>query len=120
MKFADQFRENVLHRHQAGHAAKFVQHNRHAALLAFGVKPDLVPAGEQSSAGLLEDFPEYDDVLDPINRVFLPRADIATESLAAGLVDLGWEVEDVTAYRTVRAAPPGPVSCASTRARCTR
>ncbi|MEN9711532.1 MAG: hypothetical protein RL441_1524, partial [Actinomycetota bacterium] len=37
---------------------------------------------------------------------FLPRADIATESLAAGLVELGWEVDDVTAYRTVRAAPP--------------
>ena len=26
--------------------------------------------------------------------------------MAAGLVELGWEVEDVTAYRTVRAAPP--------------
>jgi len=77
-----------------------------AALQAFGVKPDLVPTGEQSVAGLLEDFPPYDDVLDPINRVFLPRADIATETLVAGLVDLGWEVDDVTAYRTVRAAPP--------------
>jgi uroporphyrinogen III methyltransferase/synthase len=38
--------------------------------------------------------------------VFLPRADIATETLVAGLVELGWEVDDVTAYRTVRAAPP--------------
>jgi uroporphyrinogen III methyltransferase/synthase len=38
--------------------------------------------------------------------VFLPRADIATETLAAGLVGLGWVVDDVTAYRTVRAAPP--------------
>ena len=45
-------------------------------------------------------------MLDPINRVFLPRADIATETLSAALVELGWEVEDVTAYRTVRAAPP--------------
>ena len=27
-------------------------------------------------------------------------------TLAAGLAELGWEVEDVTAYRTVRAAPP--------------
>ena len=45
-------------------------------------------------------------MLDPINRVFLPRADIATENLVAGLVDLGWEGDDVTAYRTVRAAPP--------------
>ncbi len=77
-----------------------------AALLAFGVKPDLVPSGEQSAAGLLEDFPPYDDVLDPINRVFLPRADIATETLVAGLAELGWEIDDVTAYRTVRAAPP--------------
>ena len=49
---------------------------------------------------------EYDELLDPINRVFLPRADIATETLVAGLLDLGWEVDDVTAYRTVRAAPP--------------
>ena len=76
------------------------------ALQAWGIEPDLLPEGEQSAAGLAAEFPPYDDVLDPINRVFLPRADIATETLAAGLVALGWEVEDVTAYRTVRAAPP--------------
>ena len=77
-----------------------------AALRAWGIEPDLVPTEEQSAAGLAAEFPPYDEVLDPINRVFLPRADIATETLAAGLVELGWEVEDVTAYRTVRAAPP--------------
>ncbi len=77
-----------------------------AALAHWGLNSDLVPSGEQSARGLLEDWPPYDDVLDPINRVFLPRADIATETLVAGLVDLGWEVDDVTAYRTVRAAPP--------------
>jgi uroporphyrinogen III methyltransferase/synthase len=76
------------------------------ALQSWGIEPDLVPQGEQSAAGLAAEFPPYDDVLDPINRVFLPRADIATETLAAGLQQLGWEVEDVTAYRTVRAAPP--------------
>ena len=76
------------------------------ALQSWGIEPDLVPEGEQSAAGLAAEFPPYDDVLDPINRVFLPRADIATETLAAGLQQLGWEVEDVTAYRTVRAAPP--------------
>jgi uroporphyrinogen III methyltransferase/synthase len=76
------------------------------ALIEFGVKPDLVPSGEQSAAGLLEDWPPYDPVFDPIDRVFLPRADIATETLVAGLVELGWEVDDVTAYRTVRASPP--------------
>ncbi|MEO7979319.1 MAG: uroporphyrinogen-III synthase, partial [Sporichthyaceae bacterium] len=77
-----------------------------ADLLAWGIKPDLVPSGEQSAAGLLEDWPPYDPVFDPIDRVFLPRADIATENLVAGLVERGWEVDDVTAYRTVRAAPP--------------
>ncbi|MEP7090322.1 MAG: uroporphyrinogen-III synthase [Nocardioidaceae bacterium] len=77
-----------------------------AAMEAWGLRADLVPTGEQSARGLLEDWPPYDDVLDPINRVFLPRADIATETLVAGLLDLGWEVDDVTAYRTVRATPP--------------
>ncbi|WP_243056292.1 uroporphyrinogen-III synthase [Nocardioides sp. SR21] len=76
------------------------------AISDWGLRADLVPSGDQSAAGLLEDWPEYDELLDPINRVFLPRADIATENLVAGLVDLGWECDDVTAYRTVRAAPP--------------
>jgi uroporphyrinogen III methyltransferase / synthase len=77
-----------------------------ALLRSFGIVPDLVPSGEQSTAGLLDEWPEFDPAVDPINRVFLPRADIATETLAAGLAELGWEVDDVTAYRTVRAAPP--------------
>jgi uroporphyrinogen III methyltransferase/synthase len=76
------------------------------ALREFGIMPDLVPDGEQSAEGLADEWPAYDDVLDPINRVLLPRADIATEGLVARLTELGWEAEDVTAYRTVRAAPP--------------
>jgi uroporphyrinogen III methyltransferase/synthase len=76
----------------------------------FGINPELVPSAEESqessSEGLLSIFPPYDDVLDPVDRVLLPRADIATETLAAGLRDRGWEIDDVTAYRTVRAAPP--------------
>jgi uroporphyrinogen III methyltransferase/synthase len=79
-----------------------------AALREWGIEPDLVPDGdtEQSASGLLEIWPPFDEVLDPINRVFLPRADIATDTLVAGLQAGGWEVDDVTAYRTVRAAPP--------------
>ncbi len=76
------------------------------AVRAWGMEPDLVPSGQQSSEGLLADWPPYDAVLDPLDRVFLPRADIATETLVAGLKERGWEVDDVTAYRTVRAAPP--------------
>jgi uroporphyrinogen III methyltransferase/synthase len=77
---------------------------------SFGIVPELVPSetdpAETSSEGLLSVFPPHDDVLDPVDRVLLPRADIATETLAAGLREGGWEIDDVTAYRTVRAAPP--------------
>ena len=76
------------------------------ALVDFGIRPDLVPTGQQSSEGLLAEWAPYDEVFDPMDRVFLPRADIATDVLLAGLQELGWAVDDVTAYRTVRAAPP--------------
>ena len=76
------------------------------ALAAAGLRADLVPSGEQSSEGLLAEFPEHDEVFDQLDRVFLPRADIATEVLVAGLKERGWAVDDITAYRTVRAAPP--------------
>lgn len=76
------------------------------SLIEFGVRPDLVPSEDQSTSGLVDVWPPYDSLLDPINKVFLPRADIATDTLVAGLTELGWEVEDITAFRTVRAAPP--------------
>ena len=76
------------------------------ALRDWGIVPDLVPSVDQSARGLLDEWPDFDPDLDPINRVFLPRADIATDTLVAGLQEMGWEVDDVTAYRTVRAAPP--------------
>ena len=78
------------------------------ALREWGIEPDLAASQEQSAQGLLADWPPFDEVLDPINRVLLPRADIATDTLVAGLQAAGWEVDDVTAYRTVRAAPPAP------------
>ncbi|HZM82061.1 MAG TPA: uroporphyrinogen-III synthase [Candidatus Limnocylindrales bacterium] len=76
------------------------------AVRAFGIQPELIPAGDQSSEGLLAEFAPFDEVFDPVGRILLPRADIATETLAAGLTERRWEVDDVTAYRTVRAAPP--------------
>lgn len=76
------------------------------ALRDWGINPDLVPEEEQSAKGLLDAWPVFDHDLDPIDRVFLPRADIATDTLVAGLQEIGWEVDDVTAYRTVRATPP--------------
>lgn len=76
------------------------------AVADWGIRADLAPSTQQSSEGLLADWPEYEPGIDPLDRVFLPRADIATETLSAGLVERGWQVDDVTAYRTVRAAPP--------------
>lgn len=75
------------------------------ALREWGIEPDLVATSEESARGLAEDWPVFDDV-EGFNRVLLPRADIATEVLVEGLKAKGWAVDDVTAYRTVRAAPP--------------
>ncbi|WAL41577.1 uroporphyrinogen-III synthase [Brevibacterium sp. BRM-1] len=75
------------------------------ALGEWGIDPDLVPTAEQSARGLAAIWPEFDDE-GGFNRVLLPRADIATEVLVTGLTERGWQVDDVTAYRTVRAAPP--------------
>lgn len=77
------------------------------AIRDLGMTPELLPAAtNQNAGGVVEVFPEYVEGLDPVGRVLLPRADIATDVLVDGLVDLGWEVDDVVAYRTVRAAPP--------------
>ena len=77
------------------------------ALADFGLRPDLVPQKEMSGEALAAEWPWHDDQLDPLDRVLLPRADIATETLVNGLKAKGWAVEEVTAYRTVRApAPP--------------
>ena len=74
---------------------------------AFGIEPELVPSGRAVLVWACStNSRRYDDIFDPVNRVLLPRADIATETLAEGLRERGWEIEDVTAYRTVRAAPP--------------
>jgi uroporphyrinogen III methyltransferase/synthase len=59
-----------------------------------------------SGEALADEWPWHDEQLDPLDRVLLPRADIATETLVNGLKGKGWAVEEVTAYRTVRAAPP--------------
>ena len=90
----------------AGVKIACVGHQTAAAVQSWGITPEMVPSGEQSSEGLLGEWPAYDPVYDALDRVFLPRADIATDMLVAGLVEKGWQVDDVTAYRTVRAAPP--------------
>lgn len=75
------------------------------ALEAWGIRPDLV-ATQPTAAALAAEFPSYDDLLDPLDGVLVPRAGVATDDLNDALVRLGWQVEDVMVFRAVRAAPP--------------
>ena len=78
------------------------------ALARMGLVADLVPVVENTTGALANEFPAYDELIDPLDRVLVPSADVSVEPLLVGLSRLGWEVEEVTAYRTVRAAPPPP------------
>ena len=72
-----------------------------------GMVPELLPKpNRQNAEGLVDVFPNFVEDIDAVGRVLLPRADIAGEALVTGLEALGWETDDVVAYRTVRAAPP--------------
>lgn len=75
-----------------------------AAMEAHGLVADLT--ADTTTTDLLDVFPDPVRGEENVNRVLIPRADIATETLVAGLTELGWEVEEVTAFRTVRSAPP--------------
>lgn len=68
-----------------------------AALRRHGVRPDLVP-DSYTTRGLAKGLVASG----PPRRVLLPRADIATPTLADLLRDAGWDVVEVEAYRTVR------------------
>jgi uroporphyrinogen III methyltransferase/synthase len=86
-----------------------------AALAEWGLRADLVPGVAQSSEELGATWPPYDPQLDFLDRVLLPRADIATEALVTAVKAKGWAVDEVTAYRTVRAAPPADTVKAAVR-----
>jgi uroporphyrinogen-III synthase len=84
------------------------------ALRLAGVEPDLVPA-EHSARGLVEEFP--DAATGPKARVLFPCADLAPDTITAGLAQKGWDVARVEAYRTVPLSAPEPevlarVACA--------
>ena len=55
----------------------------------------LRPAGQQSAAGLVAEFPHG------AGRVLAPLGNLAGDVLDAGLTRKGWTVDAVEAYRTV-------------------
>ena len=73
------------------------------ALERRGLIPDLVPS-RYTTRGLAEALLATGGP----QRVLLPRADIATPTLAELLRDGGWDVVEVEAYRTVRVAALDP------------
>lgn len=81
-----------------------VGHSSRRALEAEGVGVDFVPAGEQSARSLVDSWPVPH--LGPPgagagNRILLPHADIAADTVCSGLTDKGWQVLPVVAYHTV-------------------
>ena len=83
-----------------------VGHGTTEALSRVGVRPDLTPSEGNTARDLALEFPAYDELIDPMVRVLVPTADVSVADMVGGLTNLGWEIEEVTAYRTVRAAPP--------------
>ena len=78
------------------------------ALRSAGVEPDLVPT-EHSASGLTAAFPLHDRGSSG-NRVLFPCADRAPSTVPDALLEKGWVVERVEAYRTVSLPPPsGPL-----------
>lgn len=69
-----------------------------ARLGEYGLKVDYVP-NEYISEAIIGDFKEQDI---SGQKFLLPRADIARAKLKNGLEELGAEVDNVTAYRTVK------------------
>lgn len=76
------------------------------ALERYGVTAHLVPTGERSARGLVAEFPPPPASTDPSSlgsggRVLVPHSDLADGTVATGLRDAGWDVDEVVAYRTV-------------------
>lgn len=69
-----------------------------AALQALGREADFISSRKQSAHGLGEDFPAPTGVA---HSVLLPQSDLADRDLVEALLDKGWQVAQVTAYRTV-------------------
>ena len=74
-------------------------------LQAAGALVDLVP-GKAVAESLLNALP---DPPDGGGQLLLVRAESAREVLPAGLIDAGWHLEVVAAYRNVEPAVEGPV-----------
>jgi uroporphyrinogen-III synthase len=74
-----------------------------------GVDADLLPSGERSGAGLVEELVARGRRPGGGGgrRVLVPHSDLAEPTVVDGLRSAGWVVDEVVAYRTVPGPPPG-------------
>ncbi|MBO3094902.1 uroporphyrinogen-III synthase [Cellulomonas dongxiuzhuiae] len=75
------------------------------ALGALGVPVDVVPPVRSTAVDLVAALVAADP---SAPRALFPRGDLAAGTLADGLTDAGWSVDDPVVYRTVPAGPPDP------------
>ncbi|MFC0680245.1 uroporphyrinogen-III synthase [Lysobacter korlensis] len=68
-----------------------------AALNLAGYTVDFVPERDNSARGLVKEWPKTEIR----GRVLIPQSSIAEPTLVAGLSQLGFDTEFITAYRTV-------------------
>lgn len=68
-----------------------------AALRAAGYTVNFIPRKDNSARGLVKEWP-HSDIR---GRVLIPQSDLAEPTLVAGLEELGFAVEFVSAYRTI-------------------
>ncbi|MHC4076228.1 MAG: uroporphyrinogen-III C-methyltransferase [Planctomycetota bacterium] len=73
-------------------------------LKEFGITADMVPENE-SSAGLLEEFSRVEM---KNKKILLPRAEVSTEQLPQGLMNMQAEIEKVPVYKIID-LDPGPI-----------
>ncbi|ALO66229.1 hypothetical protein AS189_06620 [Arthrobacter alpinus] len=72
-----------------------------AVLAAEGIHAELAPVDQQSAAGLVALWPDFDSSDGGSPRVLLPQSNLAEPTLVEGIAARGWTPEVVTAYRTV-------------------
>ena len=90
----------------------FLASPRARALADAGLRASLTPRGASTGANLAAQWPS--PVSTPADerpaRVLFTRGDLAASTVADGLRERGWQVDEVVAYRTVTApAPPADV-----------
>lgn len=76
-----------------------------AALTLAGYNVDFVPERDNSARGLVKEWPKAGIG----GRVLIPQSNIAEPTLVAGLSQLGFSIEFITAYRTVGVPVSGAI-----------